>query len=226
MKKSTLAVLVLIVLAGSVFWWMGGLRGERKDGLAPRVQPEVQRQIAEPKSSSITRVEEAAPPRIATSVTPGAILTSEGQAAIANAEAKGPAAVDGATGATGAVGATPAPVPAMPPAQMPPSPVPPNELDAARTEAEALALNIRQYRLRFGGNPVGTNADIVKELDGGNPKTARYLPSELKKLNEQGELIDSWGTPYFFHQLSAEEMETRSAGPDKVMWTSDDVVSK
>jgi hypothetical protein len=226
MKKSTLAVLVLIVLAGSVFWWMGGLRGERKDGLAPRVQPEVQRQIAEPKSSSITRVEEAAPPRIATSVTPGAILTSEGQAAIANAEAKGPAAVDGATGATGAVGATPAPVPAMPPAQMPPSPVPPNELDAARTEAEAVALNIRQYRLRFGGNPVGTNADIVKELDGGNPKTARYLPSELKKLNEQGELVDSWGTPYFFHQLSAEEMETRSAGPDKVMWTSDDVVSK
>jgi hypothetical protein len=109
---------------------------------------------------------------------------------------------------------------------MPPSTVPPNELDAARTEAEAVALNIRQYRLRFGGNPVGTNADIVKELDGGNPKTARYLPSELKRLNEQGELIDSWGTPYFFHQLSAEEMETRSAGPDKSMWTSDDVVSK
>jgi hypothetical protein len=223
MKKSTLVVLVLIVLAGSVFWWMGGLRGERKEGLAPRVQPEVQRQIAEPESSSITRVEDAAPPRIATSVTPGAIVTSEGQAPIAKAEAKGPTAVDGATGA---VGATPAPVPVMPPAQMPPSLVPPNELDAARTEAEAVALNIRQYRLRFGGNPVGTNADIVKELDGGNPKTARYLPSELKRLNEQGELIDAWGTPYFFHQLSAEEMETRSAGPDRELWTSDDVVSK
>jgi hypothetical protein len=98
--------------------------------------------------------------------------------------------------------------------------------DPAKEEAESIALNIRQYRLRFGGNPVGTNADIVKELDGGNPKTARYLPSELKRLNEQGELIDSWGTPYFFHQLSAEEMETRSAGPDRELWTTDDVVSK
>lgn len=98
--------------------------------------------------------------------------------------------------------------------------------DPAKEEAESIALNIRQFRLRFGGNPVGTNAEIVKELDGGNAKSARYLPQELKRLNEQGELMDSWGTPYFFHQLSAEEMETRSAGPDKAFWTSDDVVSK
>lgn len=98
--------------------------------------------------------------------------------------------------------------------------------DPAREEADAVALNIRQFRLRFGGNPVGTNAEIVKELDGGNAKSAKYLPQELKRLNDQGELIDSWGTPYFFHQLSAEEMETRSAGPDKELWTPDDVVSK
>jgi hypothetical protein len=98
--------------------------------------------------------------------------------------------------------------------------------DPAKEEAEFIALNIRQFRLRFGGNPVGTNAEIVKELDGGNAKSAKYLPQELKRLNDQGELIDSWGTPYFFHQLSAEEMETRSAGPDKELWTPDDVVSK
>ncbi len=105
-----------------------------------------------------------------------------------------------------------------------PKPIPQD--DPAREEADALALNIRQFRLRFGGNPVGTNAEIVKELDGGNAKSAKYLPQELKRLNDQGELIDSWGTPYFFHQLSAEEMETRSAGPDKELWTPDDVVSK
>jgi hypothetical protein len=105
-----------------------------------------------------------------------------------------------------------------------PKPIPQD--DPAREEADAVALNIRQFRLRFGGNPVGTNAEIVKELDGGNAKSAKYLPQELKRLNDQGELIDSWGTPYFFHQLSAEEMETRSAGPDKELWTPDDVVSK
>lgn len=102
----------------------------------------------------------------------------------------------------------------------------PDELEGARNEAESVALNIRQYRLRFGGNPVGTNAEIVKELDGENAKSAKYLPQELKRLNENGELIDTWGTPYFFHQLSAQEMETRSAGPDKILWTTDDVVSK
>jgi len=39
-------------------------------------------------------------------------------------------------------------------------------------------------------------------------------------------LVDAWGTPYFFHQLAAMEMEIRSAGPDKVMWTADDLVIK
>ena len=46
------------------------------------------------------------------------------------------------------------------------------------------------------------------------------------RINSQGELIDPWGTPYFFHQLSGTEMEIHSAGPDKVMWTQDDLVIK
>jgi len=87
-------------------------------------------------------------------------------------------------------------------------------------------LNIRQYQLRFGGNPVGSNAEIVRELDGGNKKAAAYLPSDLKRLNDRGELTDSWGTPYFFHQEAADKMEIRSAGPDRVMWTTDDLVAR
>jgi hypothetical protein len=42
------------------------------------------------------------------------------------------------------------------------------------------------------------------------------------KVNEAGELTDRWGTAYFFHQLSSREMEIRSAGPDRKMWTEDD----
>ena len=124
----------------------------------------------------------------------------------------------------------PAPKPAAPsePVQLAeprPKPLPPEILEPAREQAEALALNIRQYRLRFGGNPVGSNAEIVRELDGANPAQARYLPAELKRLNERGELLDAWGTPYFFHQESADRMEVRSAGADRILWTSDDVVS-
>jgi hypothetical protein len=96
----------------------------------------------------------------------------------------------------------------------------------AKIEADAVALNIRHYSHRFGGNPVGSNAEIVKELTGGNSAGATYLPPELRHLNDQGELIDQWGTAYFFHQNSANYMEVRSAGPDKKLWTPDDVVSR
>jgi len=98
--------------------------------------------------------------------------------------------------------------------------------DAARDEADNVALNLRQYGNRFGGNPAGTNAEIVKALNGGNPQGVRFLPPELLRLNAQGELVDRWDTPYFFHQMSADHMEVRSAGPDKTLWTSDDIVTR
>lgn len=96
----------------------------------------------------------------------------------------------------------------------------------AKEQADDIALNIRHFGQRFGGNPTGTNAEIVKALTGENEARANYLPPELRKLNDQGELIDQWGTPYFFHSDSATETEVRSAGPDRKMWTADDIVSK
>lgn len=127
-------------------------------------------------------------------------------------------------------GSTPVPsVPVVPAPAAPPRVVsrqPPQVPNPAREEAEAIALNLRHFGQRFGGNPVGTNAEIVKVLNGGNPQGARYLPQEHLRLNEQGELLDAFGTPYFFHQLSAEEMEIRSAGPDKTLWTQDDIAVK
>jgi len=86
---------------------------------------------------------------------------------------------------------------------------------------------IRDYGSRFGGNPVGVNAEITRQLSGDNPKQVNFInPEAGMRLNDQGELVDPWGTPYFFHQLSGTEMEIRSAGPDKIMWTEDDLVTK
>ena len=85
----------------------------------------------------------------------------------------------------------------------------------------------RQYQLRFHENPVGDNAEITRALTGGNSKQVVFLqPEDGMRLNPRGELVDNWGTPYFFHQLSRSEMEIRSAGPDSRMWTSDDLVMK
>lgn len=100
------------------------------------------------------------------------------------------------------------------------------EESPAKQAAEAIALNLRHFGQRFGGNPTGTNAEIVRALTGENEAHATYLPQELRRLNDQGELLDQWGTPYFFHSDSATETEVRSAGPDQKMWTADDVVAK
>jgi hypothetical protein len=84
---------------------------------------------------------------------------------------------------------------------------------------------IRQYGEMFGGNPVGTNPEITSQLSGNNPKHINFLGARPgMRVNGNGELVDPWGTPYFFHQLSGADTEVRSAGPDKILWTSDDLV--
>jgi hypothetical protein len=85
----------------------------------------------------------------------------------------------------------------------------------------------RQYSSTFGGNPVGTNPEITRMLNGGNSKQVKFIKDEDGlRINSNGELVDSWGTPFFFHQLSGTQMEIHSAGPDRVMWTADDLVVK
>ena len=90
---------------------------------------------------------------------------------------------------------------------------------------ENMRLAFRQYTARYGGNPVGTNPEITRALNGGNPGQVVFVnPDDGLRINEQGELIDNWGTPFFFHQLSGTVMEIHSAGPDRTMWTDDDLV--
>ena len=106
------------------------------------------------------------------------------------------------------------------------------------TNAEALALSprivlenvrsaIRLYGSTYGGNPVGTNPEITAALTGDNPKHIHFIGADSGlSVDDKGELVDPWGTPLFFHQLSGAETEIRSAGPDKRMWTTDDLVTK
>jgi len=86
---------------------------------------------------------------------------------------------------------------------------------------------VHDYGSRFGGNPVGVNSEIASQLHGANPKQVDFLQPEAgMRLNAAGELVDPWGTPFFFHQLSGTEMEIHSAGPDQIMWTEDDLVTR
>jgi hypothetical protein len=74
------------------------------------------------------------------------------------------------------------------------------------------------------GNPVGENAEITAALTGRNRLGFPFIPKDSPAINRKGELCDRWGTPYFFHQLSGEKMEIRSAGPDQKLWTADDEI--
>jgi hypothetical protein len=92
---------------------------------------------------------------------------------------------------------------------------------------EHMGRAIRQNGEMFGGNPVGTNPEITSQLSGNNPKHINFLEARPgMRVDENGELVDPWGTPYFFHQLSGTDTEVRSAGPDRILWTSDDLVAK
>ncbi|MDB6137878.1 MAG: hypothetical protein JWO94_950 [Verrucomicrobiaceae bacterium] len=115
------------------------------------------------------------------------------------------------------------PVAPPPKAALPPGADDTTAMEAAAIELDKVNLMLRDYRTLMGGNPVGTNAEIMKAVMGGNPRQATLGPPEGQRLNEKGELIDRWGTPYFFHQMSATDMQIRSAGPDRVLWTADDV---
>jgi len=72
---------------------------------------------------------------------------------------------------------------------------------------------------------VGSNAELVKALLGENPDRLAVLPQDSPHLNEEGEIVDRWNRPLFFHFVSRNGVEIRSAGVDGKMWNADDVVS-
>ena len=82
-----------------------------------------------------------------------------------------------------------------------------------------------QTNFPHDGNPIGENAEITAALEGQNKLRFAFISPQNPAINARGELCDRWGTPFFFHALSGTQMEIRSAGPDKKMWTADDVAS-
>jgi hypothetical protein len=102
----------------------------------------------------------------------------------------------------------------------------------AMTEAERTAALgrlaridrlLRDFARNLGEFPIGTNADITRALRGNNLKKIVLVTPDEMPINDRGELIDDWQTPYFFHQVSGRQMEIYSAGPDRQMWTADDL---
>ena len=71
--------------------------------------------------------------------------------------------------------------------------------------------------------PLGANEDIADALRGRNKAHLRFLPDDSSVFDQQGRIIDRWGAPLYFHAESRDHLDIRSAGPDKQMWTADDL---
>ena len=105
-----------------------------------------------------------------------------------------------------------------------------SSLNSPETDVEqdlsTLEMILREYRRQYQGNPSGENIEISAALMGDNDRGLGFIPRlGRNQINAQGELIDRWSTPYFFHVESSTEMEIRSAGQDGEFYTEDDAVS-
>jgi hypothetical protein len=100
-----------------------------------------------------------------------------------------------------------------------PSLPPENDLDLMAQLMNNFTLLVKSAAAR----PLSANEDWAAALCGRNPAQERFLPDHHPALNSRGQLVDRWGTPLFFHALGNGQFEIRSAGPDRKLWTLDDI---
>jgi len=91
-------------------------------------------------------------------------------------------------------------------------------------EIAAVMQFFQIYRQEFGGFPAGEgNAQFMNALRGNNPTKLPIFPLTHPRLDPKGNLLDPWGKPYVFHAVSRDRLEIRSSGPDREIFTADDL---
>lgn len=74
--------------------------------------------------------------------------------------------------------------------------------------------------------PLSANEEWSAALRGQRPGSEPWFSNSSKALDSQQRLIDRWGTPLHFHALGNKQWEIRSAGPDRKLFTEDDLMEK
>ena len=97
---------------------------------------------------------------------------------------------------------------------------PQRDLEMVKDAVDAFVRSIKIP----GALPTGGNRELVAALAGENPHRIRFIDPASPFINADGELLDRWQVPLFFHFVEANDVGVRSAGPDRVPWTADDVL--
>ncbi|MEO8613703.1 MAG: hypothetical protein ABI600_01065 [Luteolibacter sp.] len=127
----------------------------------------------------------------------------------------------------------PPPVPSLLPARRPTPEHPANSwerllaADGSPVEDRAALQDIVTSYLQSAPDnirpPLGTNDEITHAIMDRDTLGDSAIPASHPAI-VSGRLVDRWGSPWFFHQLSADVIEVRSAGPDRKLFSTDDVV--
>lgn len=92
-------------------------------------------------------------------------------------------------------------------------------------DREALAELVTNFLQSISADhrpPLGSNEEIARALTNADTLGEAALPATHPAIIS-GRLVDRWGSPWFFHQQSADVIEVRSAGPDRRLFSEDDV---
>src|SRR5438552_1279798 len=90
-------------------------------------------------------------------------------------------------------------------------------------EVDGLMAALQQYHMEFKAFPPGDSVEIQKALQGGNPRGLPFFQAGSRSLNNKGELLDPWGTPYRFTFSSTNRVVVTSAGKNRIFGDKDDV---
>lgn len=93
----------------------------------------------------------------------------------------------------------------------------------AEDDLENLDSILNLYRWAYRQYPVGDNEDVIAQLTGRNPMKIVVIPPDHPAISPDGQLLDRFGNPYFFHAISESKMDVWSFGPDGIIGTQDDV---
>ena len=81
-------------------------------------------------------------------------------------------------------------------------------------DVDNLFVGLQKYKEHVGVYPVGSNAEVVKSLNGQNAKNVIILVGNKTQVNDKGEYVDPWGTPLRIY-FSDNGVLVRSAGPNR-----------
>ncbi len=91
-------------------------------------------------------------------------------------------------------------------------------------ELQIIAKSIEAYAKTNGVLPEGDNRQIFQALAGSNATKTVFLVAI--RTNANGEVLDSWQTPFQIEKLGTNSFSIRSAGKNKVLGDEDDIVSE